>query len=325
VLTGQGEGAPVPVTAIVLTQDEEANLPACLESLTGLGSDVFVVDSGSKDRTVEIARAAGATVVSHPFEHYAAQRNWAQHELPIQTEWVLHLDADERLTPALVDEINRLLAQNQTGVDGFLLRKRTVFMGRWIKHGGQYPSYHLRLFRKDGGRCEDRLYDQHFLVDGPVRLLQHDYVDVLTSDLTTWTTRHARWAELEAREMGENDEGRARVLARLFGNPIQRKRWLRQGPYRRAPRVWRAFLYWLYRYVVRRGFLDGTEGFIFHFLQGFWFRFLVDARLYETRQSSTTSACSSSLESADRYTRYCLADPLLTQGNDKGGLTVDDD
>jgi glycosyltransferase involved in cell wall biosynthesis len=270
---------------VVLTFNEERNLPACLSSLKGLPCDVFVVDSGSTDRTVDLARAAGATVVQHPFEHYSAQRNWAQRNLPFRGEWILHLDADERLTPPLVQEIATIVRHPPDGVRGFLLRKRTIFMGRWIKHGGHYPSYHLRLFRPAFGRCEDRLYDQHFIVDGEIRRLAHDYLDVLTPDLGTWTARHSRWAALEARELMRRPAGHAQVQARLHGHPIERRRWLRAGPYGHAPLFARAFLYWLYRYFVMLGVLDGKEGLIFHFLQGCWYRFLVDAMLFEQTRS----------------------------------------
>lgn len=267
---------------MVLTYNEETNLPACLASLSGLHGMIYVVDSGSTDQTLAIAKELGATILEHPFEHYAAQRNWAQRQLPKDSEWVLHLDADERLTPALVTEIAALLQNPPQDVAGYMLRKRTIFMGRWIKHGGHYPSYHLRLFRCDLGRCEDRLYDQHFLVDGPVRALQHDYLDVVSTDLNTWLLRHVRWAELEAAELSgqvftEGDQ----VRPTLWGNPIARRRWLRMDVYNRSPRYLRAFLYWFYRYVLRLGFLDGKEGLVFHFLQALWFRLLVDIKLDE--------------------------------------------
>jgi glycosyltransferase involved in cell wall biosynthesis len=280
----------VQLSVIILTHNEEANLPACLESLNGLDCEIFVVDSGSTDSTVEIAKAAGASVVEHPFDTYAAQRNWALQNLPTRGDWVLHLDADERLTAELVSEINQRLQESSQEMDGFLLRKRTVFMGRWIRHGGHYPSYHLRLFRKGRGHCEDRLYDQHFLVSGRVGRLNHDYLDVITSDLRTWTLRHARWAGLEAREMMAEDSSSHRVQPALSGNPIERRRWMRERLYARAPLFLRALLYWFYRYVVRMGFLDGKEGLVFHFLQGCWYRFLIDATIYEARMKERESA-----------------------------------
>ena len=267
----------------MLTYNEEANLPACLESLKGLSARVWVLDSGSTDGTMRIASAHGVQTASHPFENYATQRNWALANLPLHTDWVLNLDADERLTPELVTEINQVLAAGGAGVDGYLLRKRTVFMGRWIRHGGHYPSHHLRLFKRTLGRCEDRKYDQHFVVDGRTSILNHDYIDVVSSSLVTWTMRHARWAEMERNELMAPENGEHQVVPDVAGNPIQRRRWWR-NTYSRGPLFVRALAYWMYRYVFRLGFLDGTEGLIFHFLQGFWFRFLVDAMIFESRR-----------------------------------------
>ncbi|OGQ81651.1 MAG: hypothetical protein A3F90_01125 [Deltaproteobacteria bacterium RIFCSPLOWO2_12_FULL_60_19] len=285
------------IAAIILTCNEEINLPLCLASLKGLDAEIFVVDSGSTDRTREIAVAAGAKVLEHPFENYAAQRNWAQNNLPIRSEWILHLDADERLTPDLVEEIRDVLrarpetlgvASDADRIEGFLLRKRTFFMGRWIRHGGHYPSYHLRLFRKGKGFCEERLYDQHFVVNGKIATLKHDYLDVLCSDINTWIERHTRWAELEAKQLLMGSNGKAQVRPALFGSPIERRRWMRNGLYGRSPLYLRAFLYWVYRYFFRLGFLDGKEGFVFHFMQGFWFRLLVDIKLDKIRKQETS-------------------------------------
>ena len=278
----------IALSVIILTHNEEQNLPDCLASLAGLNCEVFVVDSGSSDRTLEIAAAAGAQIICHPFENYAAQRNWAQHTLPLKTDWLLHLDADERLTAALRDEIAALFSpaheKRLAAMDGFMLCKRTMFMNRWIKHGAHYPSYHLRLFRKAKGACEERLYDQHFVVRGNIAKLKHDCLDVLCADLDTWISRHLRWADLEARQMMQQETNR-QVRANPFGNSIERKRWLRNGIYNRAPLFLRAVLYWLYRYILRLGFLDGKEGFIFHFLQALWFRLLVDVKLDELRRA----------------------------------------
>jgi glycosyltransferase involved in cell wall biosynthesis len=274
---------PSPLTSlsvIVLTHNEELNLPACLESLQGLPCTIFVVDSGSSDRTLEIARRFSAEIRHHDFENYAIQRNWALDNLPINTPWVLNLDADERLTPELLEEIKKVLEQPPGDVSGFLLRRRTIFMGRWIRHGGHYPSYHLRLFRKGAGRCESRRYDQHFVANGKVARLRHDYLDVVSSSLLTWTLRHGRWAGLEANELLSPQLGGRHVAPSVVGNPIQRRRWWR-NLYAGGPLFTRAFAYWGYRYFLRFGFLDAREGLIFHFLQGFWFRFLVDAMIYE--------------------------------------------
>ena len=259
-----------------------------MSSLRGLDAETFVVDSGSADRTVEIARGAGCHVVEHPFENYALQRNWAFDQLPIAAPWTLCLDADERLTPELVEEIEQTLSRQDTPYDGYMLRKRTIFMGRWLRHGGQYPAYHLRLFRSGRGRCEARLYDQHFVVDGRVGTLRNDYVDVITSDLATFIARHNRWAELEAEETLARRTGAAlagpAVAPLLTGTAIERRRFLRTCVYQRFPLFLRPFLFWFYGYVLRLGFLDGIEGLVFHSLQRFWFRFLIDARIWELKR-----------------------------------------
>ena len=270
----------LPLSVIILSFNEETNLPTCLDSLEGLRCDVFVLDSFSTDKTPRIAHDRGVSFHQHVFENYAVQRNWSQQNLPIQTPWVLHLDADERLTPELVVEINSLLENPPDGIDGYLFRKRTIFMGKWIRHGGHYPSYHLRLFRRGSGRCEDRLYDQHFIVDGRLKPLQNDYLDIVASNLSSWTLRHARWAQAEAREMRSTEGDGRQVNPDLMGNPIQRRRWLRKS-YGTGPLFIRAFLYGFYRYFLRLGFLDGKEGLVFHVLQGFWFRFLVDSLIFE--------------------------------------------
>jgi glycosyltransferase involved in cell wall biosynthesis len=276
------------LSVILLTLNEEENLPVALSSLRPLDPEIFVVDSGSTDRTLEIARAAGCRVVEHPFENYAAQRNWAFDHLPIDAPWTLCLDADERLTPELVAEIEEALAQQDSPFDGYMLRKRTIFMGRWIKHGGQYPAYHLRLFRSGRGRCEAHLYDQHFVVDGRVGRLTNDYIDVITSDVSTFIVRHDRWAELEAEEIVAGAAGRGpRVQPVFTGTAIERRRFLRTRVYQRFPLFVRPFLFWFYGYVLRGGFLDGIEGLIFHTLQRFWFRFLIDAKIWERQRAQS--------------------------------------
>lgn len=270
------------LTVVVLTLNEELNLPSCLDSVRPLGCDVFVVDSGSTDRTVEIAKRAGATVYEHHFENYGAQRNWSQANLPIRTEWVLHLDADESLTPELSAAMTGALAKPSGDTNGFLLRRLTVFMGRAIRHGGIYPNYHARLYRRSKGRCEDRLYDQHYIVEGRVETLPGDMVQT-EPDLADWATRHARWAPMEARELALGADEPGRLMGKAFGSPIERRRWQRQKVYNRLPLFVRPFLYFAYRYFVRLGFLDGRPGLVYHFLQGCWYRFQVDAHVLEAR------------------------------------------
>lgn len=278
----------LPLSVIILTYNEEASIADCLLSVCGWAGEVFVVDSGSTDRTVEIVRQYTANIAEHPFENYAQQRNWAQEHLPLSFEWLFHIDADERVTPELVGELDHFFTSGMSNrVDAVLVRRRGIFLGRPMLHGGIYPVYHLRVFHHDKGRCEDRLYDQHFITDGRTHKLDGDLLCIVTTDLSDWMRRHVRWAILEAQEQLASQSHREpnQVRARLHGTPIEQRRWLRNDVYGRAPLFFRAFGYFFYRYFLRLGFIDGYEGLIFHFLQGFWYRFYVDAHIYEMRKA----------------------------------------
>ena len=268
----------LPVSAIVLTYNEEKKIEECLRSLEGWVDEIFIVDSFSSDRTVEMSRRYTRHIYQHPFENYGIQRNWAQANLPIRNEWIFHLDADERVMPELINALKGKFRYNLSPIDGYLISRQTVFMGRWIKHGGHYPAYHLRIFRKHSGRCEDRLYDQHFIVNGNLAILDGDIIDTVTSDIGRWFKGLKRWAILEALEATRHPEG-LQLAAKKHGNCLEKKRWLRQRYYK-LPIFVRPILYFLYRYFFKCGFLDGIKGLLFHAVQGLWYRWLVDRHIF---------------------------------------------
>lgn len=274
------------LSTIILTFNSEAVLAETLESVKGVSDAIHIVDSFSTDGTLAIAARYGAQVVQHAFEDYGTQRNWAIENLPIDADWELHLDADERLTLELAAEINALKQAAPAGVDGFYLPRLACFLGRPIRHGGMYPTWHLRLFRRGSGRCERRLYDQHFFVTGLTDRLRHPMIDDQRHSLSEWTARHNRWSDAEVKELGLGVRSGV-IAARMTGTPVERKRAYR-GWYYRAPPLLRAFLLFFYRYLLRLGFLDGKEGLIFFVLQTFWFRFLIDAKLYEAAAKGPT-------------------------------------
>lgn len=275
----------VPVSVIVLTFNEERNLAACLESVRDWAEEIFVVDSGSTDRTRAIAEDLGARVVTHAFETHARQWEWALNELPIRTAWVLALDADQRVTPELHAELARVLAATGIdGVHGFFVKRKQIFRGRWIRHGGYYPKYLLKIFRPGAVSLDaNDLVDHHFVVAGAVRKLDGDLLEDNKNEarIAEWTAKHNRYAVLQAREEITGAAAPPRQ-SRLFGSPDERTRRLK-GLWRRLPIFVRPCLYVFYRYVLRLGFLDGKEGFIFHVLQGFWYRLLVDINIDEMR------------------------------------------
>ena len=275
----------VPLAVVILTRDEEDNLPHALASVAGWASEAWVVDAGSADRTVEIATAAGATVVPHVFAGYAAQRTWALRSLPFGFEWVLFLDADEAVTPELRAELRAVLASPPEGVSGFYVKRRFLFLGRWIRHGGYYPVWLLRVVRHAVARCEERGVDEHLLVEGGTARLRHDLLHEDRRPLSRWIDRHVRYAALAAADL-ERAPASGGVAARWRSDqPAERSRWWYDRVYRRIPLGARAVVYFAYRYVLRGGFLDGREGFIYYVLQVLWYRALIDANILETRRA----------------------------------------
>lgn len=276
----------LPVSIIILTYNEEKNIKACLDSVIDFTDEIFVVDSGSTDSTLALLEKYSVKVIHHPFENYSKQRNWAFENLPLKYEWILNMDADHRLTPEFKTDINCLFSDGlPEQINGVLSSRKTIFMGKWIKYGGHYPTYHATLFRKGFGKCEEKLYDQHFKVEGEVIKIKGDVIDLITDSLSTFTTRHDKWSNLEALEQFEsihiaNNTIKGSLRA---NNPIAKRRYFK-NIYQSFPLFVRPLLYFFIRYFLRLGFLDGKRGLIFHFLQCFWFRFLIDAKIYELKK-----------------------------------------
>jgi glycosyltransferase involved in cell wall biosynthesis len=287
-----------PLVVVVLTHNEELNLPACLASLQGLTQTLVVVDSGSTDRTLAIAADHGARVLTHEFASHSRQWRWALAQLDPGVEWVLGLDADQHLSAALRDELKHLFAAEHQRLgehDGFYLNRRQIFRGQWIHHGGYYPKYLLKLFRLDRVRLDERdLMDHHFYVSGKLGELRNDLIEDNRNEanIAFWLSKHIGYAELHAREeLWRRCHTHPWIIQpALFGSPDQRVVWCKRLWYR-MPLYVRPLLYFLYRYLLLGGVLDGKQGFIFHFLQSFWYRLLVDIRLDDmlTQQSAAGS------------------------------------
>ena len=272
-------------SVIILSFNSEETLRATLEQARLVSDEIFVVDSFSKDNTVQIARALGAHVVQRRFEDYGDQRNWAIDNLPVTRGWQLHLDADEVMDHRLIEAVHAL--PEEPSHSGYFLSRYMRFLGRVMRHGGMSPTWHMRLFRSGVGRCESRKYDQHFfLKSGSSGRLQGEMIDDIRMPLSEWTARHNRWSDGEVAEQ-DADGTAERIRPDLYGDPVQRKRFLRRH-YNQLPLFVRPFALFLYRYVFRLGFLDGVEGFIFWVLQTFWFRFLIDAKIWEKRHLAPT-------------------------------------
>lgn len=272
------------LTVVILTRDEELHIARAINSVRSIASQILVLDSGSTDRTVQIAENLGAVVQTNPWINYARQFNHALDILPVGTGWVMRLDADEVVSPGLAREIAAELPRLAPDIEGATIGRRISFLGRPIRYGGVFPIRVLRIFRHGSGRCEDRWMDEHIKVSGPIAGLQGELLDDNRNSLTWWTAKHNSYASREVVDLLNLKHGFMThdSVAGLAGGQAGVKRWLKEKLYVRLPGGLRAFAYFFWRYVLRLGFLDGREGLAFHVLQGLWYRFLVDAKLAET-------------------------------------------
>jgi len=296
-----------PVSVFVPVKNEEQNLPDCLSSVAW-ADEVFVVDSGSTDATAKIAAEHGAILVQFEFNGlWPKKKNWALENLPFRNEWVLILDADERCTPELIEEIQQTVAADGAGadgsrLDGFYLNRKLIFLGRWIKHAGWYPSWNLRLFRHRLGRYEklvaegaqntgDNEVHEHVLLNGKSGFMKCDLLHEDCRDIYRLIQRLNGYSNWEAAAYGQLAAGAdgSALKASLFGTPVERKRFLK--------RIWvrlpfRPTLKFIIIYFLRLGFLDGKPGYIWCRLMS-QYEFQISAKLYELEWRKRTGGVGS--------------------------------
>jgi glycosyltransferase involved in cell wall biosynthesis len=293
-LAEAGAAAVASLAVVMITYNEERHIRRALEAVASIAAEIYVIDSGSSDMTVAIARAHGAVVLEHPFVSHARQFQWALDNAPIRADWIMRLDADEVVEPDLCAALAAQLPRIDPDVVGISLNRKHVFLGRWIRHGGRYPIVLLRIWRRGHGRIENRWMDEHIIIFGGRSVtIEGGFVDHNLNDLTFFTEKHNRYATREAvdrlaREFGLFI-GDSAFSGSDCGAQARRKRRLKESLYNRLPFGVGPLCYFLWRYVARLGFLDGWEGLIYHFLQGFWYRFLVEAKVSELRRALSHS------------------------------------
>lgn len=282
------------LVAIILTLNEAQHLERCITSVREIASEIIIVDCFSADATLEIARTQGARVIQREWVNHATQFNWALAQLDEDTDWVLRIDADEYLTPELGGEILQRLPNVPAVIDGIYCSRRMTFQGRLIRHGGVFPIRVLRLFRFGKGECENRWMDEHIKVVGSTLNFKGELIDDNLNSLSWWTDKHNRYASREVVDLLNLEYGfmpHDSVAALRGASQAGVKRWIKENVYARLPGGLRAFAYFSYRYFLRLGFLDGRAGNAFHFLQGFWYRYLVDAKLAEVKRYMLDHDC----------------------------------
>lgn len=276
------------LTVIILTYNEELHIERCIQSLSPFAKQIFIVDSFSTDKTVEIAEELGAMVFTNPWVNYAEQFQWGLDHCPIETEWVMRMDADEYIEQPLIDEIVDKLPLLGADVSGVNLKRKHHFLGRWIKHGDRYPLVLLRIWRHGTAQIEQRWMDEHIVLNkGESVTFDGDFVDDNLNTVAWFIDKHNKYASREMVDIINHKHA-------LFGvdESIQQsdavqakiKRFLKEKIYNQLPVFVRPTLYFIYRYFIRFGFLDGKEGFAYHFMQGFWYRCLVDLNVLEAER-----------------------------------------
>jgi glycosyltransferase involved in cell wall biosynthesis len=278
----------LPITAIILAGNEELHIARCLSRIMPLVERVVVIDSFSSDRTVEIARAMGAEVLQHAFKHHADQFQWGLDNAKPATAWVLKLDSDEYLEEGAQQALRNCIAELPNEVTGLTFQLKVIFQDRWIRHGRYYSTILLRLWRTGVGQMEQRWMDEHIVLarGRTLKIDGGDLVDHNLNDIGWWTDKHNRYA---TRHMVQYINREYQLFAeddRIHDTaaPARNKRFLKNSVYGRAPIYLRAILFYLYRYIIRLGFLDGKQGLIFHFLHGCWMMMLIDAKIDEARK-----------------------------------------
>jgi glycosyltransferase involved in cell wall biosynthesis len=277
---------PLPISVYFVSGAEAHRIGAALESVQGWATEIVVIlQQEVSDGTEELARSWGARVIREPWKGFVGQK--ASGLEKTSAAWTLNLDADEVVTPELKDEISKAIAEAGPEIGAFSFPRCTQFLGRWIRHGGYYPTWLLRVWRNGLGICEQRWMDEHIILSqGETADLKYDIIDENQKGLTFWTDKHNRYADREVKDLlGMMVDEQDNVLNTNQLSQASQRRWVKKNFYGRSPLFFRAFIYFLMRYIIGLGFLDGTQGLIFHFLQGFWYRFLVDAKLYEIRRS----------------------------------------
>ena len=279
------------LSIIILTYNEELHIRRCLENVCGIVQKVYVVDCRSTDKTQEICGEFGnVEVVEHDWPgNQAEQFNWAIDNLEIDTEWVLRLDADEYLMPELVEELKQRLPTISKDVTGIEFKRRHIFMGQWVKHG-IYPVILLRMFRTGCGRYDNRLMDEHIILSqGKSIVFNHDFCDHSLINISDYCRKHINYAQREATEVLDAVYGLSGIMEDECGLGEQAKeKHKKKSAYNQLPLFWRSFAYFAYRYILKGGSLDGKAGFLFAYIQGWWYRTLVDAKIMEAENACGT-------------------------------------
>lgn len=272
------------ISFIILTYNEEKHIGRCIKSILPLTTDIYIVDSFSTDNTLTIAQNLGAKVLQNKFVNHAVQLNWGIQNADVTTNWIMRMDADEYLTEELRIELAAKLPVLKTDITGLTLNYRHYFWGKWIKHGTRYPIPLLRIWRTGVGKIENKWMDERVVLsEGKTQQLNSDFIHDDLNDLSFFIQKHNGYAYREAIDL-LNKEYKVYTEKVPKTSKSHLNLHIKNKFYSGSFLFTRVFIYFFYRYVIRLGFMDGVPGLVYHFLQGFWYRFLVDAKIWEIKR-----------------------------------------
>lgn len=279
---------------IILTFNEEIHLPRLLHSIKDLNAQIFILDSGSTDNTLKIAADYGAEVQHNPFINHPKQWDFALKNFDIETPWTIGLDADQIVTPELFNRLENFKPHDFGGINGIYFNRKNFFQGSWIRYGGYYPIYLLKMFRTGIGYSDlNENMDHRFIAPGKTVIWKDGHIleeNLKENDIDFWFKKHEKYSNLIAQEEIERmlNIRKQALKPSLFGNPDEKKAWLKRLWWK-LPLGLRPYLYYGYRMTFQLGFLDNKTARRFHYLQGLWFRKLVDRKISLLKKSSLSS------------------------------------
>ncbi|MFA5983149.1 MAG: glycosyltransferase family 2 protein [Methylococcaceae bacterium] len=276
------------IAVIILTHNEALHIERCIVNLKEISKEIYIIDSFSTDNTVDLAEALGAKVFQRPWKNYADQFQWGLDNCPIKTQWVMRMDADEYLERPLIAEILQRLPNLAHDINGVYLKRKHYFLGRWIKHGDRYPLNLLRIWKTGSAHIESRWMDEHIVLhSGNSIIFNGNFVDDNLNTISWFIDKHNRYASREMIDVINQKHqlfSRDESISNTDNGQAKIKRFVKEAIYNQLPLFIRPVFYFIYRYIFRLGFMDGPEGFAYHFMQGLWYRCLVDLKCLEAER-----------------------------------------
>ena len=274
------------ITAIILAYNEEKHIQRCIQSLKFHIKRIVVIDNYSTDNTLSILKKNNIEVFQNKFINYAIQFTWGMNISEIKTKWILRIDSDEYLTKEFAATISDKLNALASNISGVSINRRNIFLGKEIKFGGTFPQKIVRIWKNGKGKINDVWCDENVLVDGKIEYINQDIIDNRLIDLNSWIAKHKEFANRETINFFTHFQNNTRIDNKSFDKSKSEKRryFLKHNVYYKAPVILRPLLYFVYRYFLLFGFLDGWQGLKYHYLQGFWYRFLVDLKILRIKK-----------------------------------------